>query len=81
MKIGMVKVSESLLLNWLQLSEGKIRTISFDESALGVINFCIEHSEMPDVKEWETVPVVNLTLTTSQDPQGNRVSIREPINF
>lgn len=80
-RIGKILISEELLLRWLDFyGGGSIRNIGLSDSkvvGVGVIEIVIEHPDMPEVGEGDSVMVVNPLYLTTQDAMGNKVVTRE----
>ena len=77
MNVGIIELSQKLLLDFLQYPKGKIRAVNIPTNRAGIIEIQIEHPEMPLAKEGYHVPVVTPRYITHQDVLGHKVTIRE----
>ena len=78
MRAGRIKVSQEMLLNWLQFPRGEFIEVKLDPRTKDV-EFVIEHYEMPEVKDHNIENVMPF-YTQYTDCIGNSVVIREPLN-
>jgi len=76
--IGKVWISEELILQWLQFQDGSIKGVEYDCNPPSV-GFIIEHNEMPEVKEGETISIATPMYTSRTNGFGNSVAIRQPL--
>jgi len=80
MRAGRIRVSEELLLRWLQFPNAVIRAIEFDTStSYKTIDIVLEDREMPEVAVGDVIPVVCPSYCSYEDGLGNRVAIRQPL--
>lgn len=78
-RVGRVKVASELILTFLQFGfEGTLLNVMYDPFG-GSVEFLIEHPEMPEKKEGDSVAEVTLQYCTYEDGFGHKVSIRQPI--
>jgi len=72
--IGIVKVNENEILEWLQLEGGCIKgvTHSWEDNS---IRFGIEHPEMPLVREGEVLRVMGLAFEELPSGEIKRLPI------
>jgi hypothetical protein len=76
--VGKVAISNNVILGWLQLEGGTIRSADYNYET-DVIELIIEHPEMPEHVPSKYVEIVTLDFVTYQDNVGNKVNIRQPI--
>jgi len=80
MRAGRIRVSEELLLRWLQFPNAVIRAIEFGTStSYKTIDIVLEDREMPEVAVGDVIPVVCPSYCSYEDGPGNRVAIRQPL--
>jgi hypothetical protein len=73
-RLGIVRINQQMLLDFLDLSLGKIRHISMEG---GVVCIEVEHPEFPDTNAG--IPVISPSYTRYSDNQGRWVAIRNPV--
>lgn len=71
---GKIRISTRLLLDWLQFESGCIVGANLDASARTVDLF-IEHPDLPEVKEGDALPEVNISVTQNYDSEGHLISV------
>lgn len=64
--LGRVFISQQLVMEWLQYAGGKIRACEIDPYALTLM-LTIEHPDMPEVIEGESIPVATPVYTKHYD--------------
>jgi len=78
MNIGFIRVSNDLLLDWLQFSGGKVLDAQYDLRH-DAVDIYIEHPEMPEHEKGEMIVCVNPSYIKYQDSEGHLVALREPL--
>ena len=77
-RVGIIKVTPDLLLEWLQFKGGSLREISLDHDT-GLIDLVIEHPEMLEVEGVPQVVTPSYTKHFLPDKMGHIVVVREPL--
>ena len=57
-RLGRIKVSESLILQWLDFSDAIIRDVSYNINSQ-TIDIVLESLEMPKVEDGDAIPTIN----------------------
>lgn len=78
MRAGTIKIDSKILLSWLQFPDAQILEANYDE-ANKILSITMADEEMPEFEGFSEPKIVMPTFVTYQDPSGNRVSIRQPI--
>lgn len=66
--VAKIEVTERALLEWLDFKGGKVWWVSQDR--LGVIEFLIEHPDLPEVQEVMLIPLVSVMYAKEVDEAG-----------
>lgn len=78
MHVGRIRLSQELILEWLDYVGGKIGNVRLDfETLSGDVELTIEHPDMPEVKEAEKIPIVTPLYVKFQDAQGHFCVMRK----
>ena len=77
MKVGKLIIASSIILGFLQFPNGDIRFASVNER--GDLELVIQDDEMSEIRECDSVPVINPRFISYQDCMGNKVAIRQPL--
>jgi hypothetical protein len=76
MRKGIVRISEKLLLDWLQYSGGHIVGARVDPFAGGgFVELAIEHSEMPEVDGGAIAPFITPIFRHTFDKNGHLIEV------
>ena len=67
--VGRIRVSQKVLLDWLQFEGGKIRQVSIHE-AFGDIKFVIEHPDLPQYHVGDFLEDVNVLYSKTIGDNG-----------
>jgi len=78
--VGIIELSQQLLLKFLQYPDGVIRAIDIPPDRVGIIRIQLEHPEMPEFREGDYIPVITPVYVAYEDCLGHKVTIRETKN-
>lgn len=80
MKLGRISISDRILLEWLQFSEGRVVDIRRDHNKVGVLEILIEHPEMPEYSGGDYISQVSpLYITHWHEGCGHKTITRKPL--
>lgn len=77
-RIGIVQIDSEILLNWLKFEGGTIRGVKQDFN--GVVELLVEHPDMPEVKEKDSIPIVPVTYSFNYIILGRISPIRDKLD-
>ena len=69
-----VRISNELLLSWLQFEGGSISGAIYNARTRNVDIF-IDHPDLPEVKEGDPVEVITPSYTSNYDNENNLISV------
>ena len=76
--LGIIRVSDKLLLDWLQFEGGEIRSARMQFFGYGgVLELVISHPDMPDSPMPDAAfSVINPIYTEERDSEGHLIAVR-----